>query len=58
MDTLWEIRMDKVREEMEEAHIGRREYCKTCADHNENCPYYDPNEESWDCEQCFRATEE
>ena len=57
MDTPWEIRMDRIYQEKEFEDIGHREYCETCPDHNENCPYYDADEESWDYQQCFKEND-
>lgn len=57
MDTDLEIRMQRAYEAMELAHIGRMEFCETCGYHNEECPYYDPEEESWDYEQCIKENE-
>lgn len=57
MDTDLEIRMQRVYEAMELEHIGRMEFCERCPDHNDKCPYYDPEEESWDYEQCFKENE-
>lgn len=45
---------DKIAEERDRIYWAKRDYCeKDCPEHNENCPYYDADEETWDCEQCF-----
>lgn len=55
MDTPEEIRLGRVLQEMEEEKWGRRDYCdRDCPDHNENCPYYDADEESWDTDMCYK----
>lgn len=51
----YEARQDKIAEYKEQCNWARREYCeRDCEEHNENCPYYDPEEECWDYEECFR----
>lgn len=51
----YEARQDKIAEYKEQCYWARREYCeRDCEEHNENCPYYDPEEEAWDYEECFR----
>ena len=50
---------DKVREgnilRREENRMIMQDYCnKDCDGHNENCPYYDSEEECWDYEECFK----
>ena len=57
MDTPWEIRMEMAYEAKEQEHIGKMESCNFCPDHNDGCPYYDADEESWDFEQCFREND-
>lgn len=51
----YEARQDKMAEYREQCHIVRQDYCeKHCCEHNEDCMYYDPEEEVWDYEECFR----
>ena len=55
MDTPLDIERQKLAEYLEQQHFARMDYCeKDCDEHNENCPYYDAEEECWDYEQCFK----
>lgn len=45
---------DKIIMEREERRFARLDYCEKCDMHNECCPYYDKEEDSWDSEQCFK----
>lgn len=45
---------DKIAEAADERRCAMREFCeRDCDQHNENCPWYDPEQESWDCDECF-----
>ena len=58
MDTPEDIRWQKYAEWKQQMRWAMQDYCeKDCDEHNENCPYHDPEEESWDYEQCFRDRE-
>lgn len=45
---------DMIAEDAMERRWLRRDYCEHCEEHNESCPYYDENEETWDYDECFR----
>ena len=50
----YDVRKEKTAEYVEMRRMARRDYCeKECQEHNENCPYYDAEQEEWDYEQCF-----
>lgn len=52
----YEARQDKIAEYKEQCYWARREYCeRDCEEHNENCPWYDAEEETWDYEDCFKT---
>lgn len=54
-DTRLDIERDKWLEEKEAIHFARQDYCYgDCDGHNEECPYYDAEEECFDYEECFR----
>ena len=53
-DSWLDIQRDKVEEWKMKRYFGRQDYCnRDCFEHNENCPYYDAEQEEWDFEQCF-----
>lgn len=53
-DSWLDIQRDKVAEWKMKRYFGRQDYCnRDCEKHNENCPYYDAEQEEWDFEQCF-----
>ena len=55
MDTPLDIERQKLAEYLEQQHFARMDYCeKDCDEHNENCAWYDAEEECWDYEQCFK----
>ena len=55
MDNELDIQRDKYLEYKERQRWARHDYCyRDCGEHNENCPYYDAEEESWDYDECFR----
>ena len=38
----------------EEDHMAKQDYCeRDCDCHNEEFPYYDAEEETWDYESCY-----
>ena len=54
MDTPLDIEYQKLIEWREARKSARRDYCeRDCDQHNEQCPYYDAEQESWDCDLCF-----
>jgi hypothetical protein len=54
-DSRLDIERDKYMEWKEQQRWSRRDYCyQDCGEHNESCPYYDPEEETFDYEECFR----
>lgn len=57
MDSKLDIERDKLAEYREKIHSARQDYCRDCSEHNESCPYYDPEQESWDYDLCFDEQE-
>ena len=58
MDTPRDFINDRLIEEREEQRLARINYCdRDCISHDENCPYYDAEEESWDVDRCFEESE-
>ena len=53
-DTRLDIERDKYLEWKEQQREAKRNACEQCSEHNENCVYYDPEEESFNYEECFR----
>lgn len=56
-EMMWEEegRRDKYLEWRDQQRMSMQDYCdRDCEEHNENCPYYDAEEESWDWESCFK----
>lgn len=54
-DTKLDIERQKYQEYKEKEHWARESYCfRDCEEHNENCPYFDGNQEVWDYDECFR----
>ena len=54
MDSPLDIERQKLAEWKEARRHVRRDYCeRDCDQHNENCLYYDAEEESWDYDECF-----
>lgn len=45
---------DKIGEYREQRKEAMRNACEQCSEHNENCIYYDPEEETFNFEECFR----
>lgn len=55
MDTPLDIERQRYAEYKENMRFAMQDYCeKDCDEHNEQCPYYDLEEESWDYELCFK----
>ena len=53
-DTQMDFDREKAIIAKEERHFARMDYChEDCDQHNEQCPWYDSEEEYWDFEQCF-----
>lgn len=53
-DTRLDIEWQKYAEWKLQRKYAIQDYCESCEEHNENCPYYDAEEEWWDGEQCFK----
>ena len=53
MDDELDFKYQKYMEWKERQESAMRDYCEHCEEHNENCLYYDPEEEEWDWELCF-----
>jgi hypothetical protein len=53
-DSRLDIERDKYLEWKDQQREAMRSACEDCSEHNESCPYYDAEEESWDYEECFR----
>ena len=46
--------LDEIGEYKEQCKEAMRSTCESCGYHNGKCCYYDPEEECWDYEECFR----
>jgi hypothetical protein len=57
MDTEIDFIRYREAEDREERKGAMRDYCDRCEYHNESCPYYDEDDESWDERRCFRENE-
>jgi hypothetical protein len=57
MDTEIDFIRYREAEDREERKWAMRDYCEQCEYHNESCPYYDEDDESWDERRCFRDNE-
>lgn len=55
MDTPEDIRREKFLLWKEEQKIAMQDQCEKCSEHNENCEFYDPENECWDWEECFEV---
>ena len=53
-DSKLDIERQKYAEWADRVRSARQDACKDCSEHNENCLYYDPEEESWDYDLCFK----
>lgn len=50
----FDVQAELIAEEKDRQRWMKYDYChEECGDHNENCPYYDPEEETWDYEECY-----
>lgn len=54
MDSRLDIERQKLAEYREALKFARRDWCEECDEHNENCPYYNAEQESWDYELCYK----
>lgn len=54
MDSRLDIERQKLAEYREALRSAMQDWCKECDEHNENCPYYDAEQESWDYELCYK----
>ena len=55
MDTPEDIRRQKVAEHKEALRMAMCDACEKCEEHNEDCPFYDSEEETWDYEECYKV---
>lgn len=53
-DSRLDIERDKYLEWKDQQREGMRSTCECCEYHNGKCLYYDPEEETFDYEECFR----
>lgn len=53
MDTPMDIARQKYLELREAQKMALEDMCKKCSDHDKECIYYDPKEETWDYESCY-----
>jgi len=49
----YDVWQDKIAEYKDQQREAKRSACESCEYHNAKCCYYDPEEETWDFEQCF-----
>lgn len=54
MDSRLDIERQKLAEYREGLRSAMQDWCGECDEHNENCPYYDEEQESWDYELCYK----
>lgn len=52
MDTPIDIERQKYLEWKEAQMMALQDMCEKCSEHDENCPYYDSEEEWWDYKSC------
>lgn len=53
----FDARQDKIAEYRDQQKEAMRSACEDCDSHKTlGCLYYDPEEEAWDYEACFRDT--
>lgn len=57
MDTEIDFIRYREAEDREERKWAMRDYCDRCEYHNESCPYYDEDEESWDEQRCHKEND-
>jgi hypothetical protein len=56
-DSRLDIERDKYLEWKDQQKEAMRSFCEDCENHNtKNCDWYDPEEETWDFEECFKTT--
>ena len=53
-DTRLDIERDKYYEWKQQQKWAMEAACENCEYHNGKCLYYDPEEETFDYEECFR----
>ena len=53
-DSRLDIERDKYMERKDQQREAMRSTCESCEYHNGKCLYYNPEEECWDYEECFR----
>ena len=56
MDSRLDIERQKLAEYREALRSAMQDCCGQCDEHNENCPYYDAEQESWDYELCYKES--
>ena len=57
-DSWLDIQREKYAEYKQQMRWAMQDYCeKDCDEHNEQCPYYNAEVESYDYEQCFKDRE-
>ena len=53
----YEAEQQRYLEWKDQQRMMKQDYCeRDCDGHDEGCPYYDPEEESWDYEACYKDT--
>lgn len=57
MDTEIDFIRYREAEDREERKWAMRDYCDRCEYHNESCPYYDEDDESWDEQRCNKEND-
>lgn len=55
-DTRLDIERDKYAEWKQQQHWAMEDACRDCDSHKTlGCEFYDPEEETWDFEECFKV---
>ena len=54
MDTPLDIERQRLADYQERNHQAVQSMCESCLEHNNKCPYYSSEEESWDYDTCFK----
>lgn len=56
-DSRLDIERDKYMEWKDQQREAMRSTCESCEYHKtKSCDWYDPEEETWDFEECFKTT--
>lgn len=55
MDSRLDIARDRYNLWKQEQDEAMRDECERCYEHDENCPFYDPEEETFDYRECFEV---